>query len=59
MKIVSIDDDAQSTTDQHVIEINRSLFSNEYGNIVRYEIYIRQGKHLLSFLLENISLFIL
>ncbi|CAF1568769.1 unnamed protein product [Rotaria magnacalcarata] len=45
-KIIPIDDDFQSTTEQHVIEIDRSLFSDAYGNgnVLQYYIYVRQDQ---------------
>ncbi|CAM2716895.1 unnamed protein product [Rotaria socialis] len=44
-KIIPIDDDFQSTTEQHVIEIDRSLFSDAYGNVTQYFIYVRQDQY--------------
>ncbi|CAF5121793.1 unnamed protein product, partial [Rotaria sp. Silwood1] len=43
-KIVLQDNDDASTTEQHVIEIDRSLFSNDYGIVLRYLIYVRQDQ---------------
>ncbi|CAF0988795.1 unnamed protein product [Rotaria sordida] len=41
-KILPIDNDTQSQSEQYVIEIDPSLFSNDNGIIYYYRIYIRQ-----------------
>ncbi|CAF4438373.1 unnamed protein product [Rotaria sp. Silwood2] len=43
-KVVPQDNDDASTAEQYVIEIDRSLFSNDYGIVLRYLIYIRQDQ---------------
>ncbi|CAF4168927.1 unnamed protein product [Rotaria sp. Silwood2] len=42
-KIILLNDHSQSQSEQYVIEIDPSLFSNEYGIIKRYLIYVRQN----------------
>jgi len=42
-KIISKDNDTLSIQTQHVIEIDRTLFSDEYGVVSNYSIYVRQG----------------
>jgi len=42
-KIVPKDNDTLSIQTQHVVEIDRTLFSDEYGSVGNYSIYVRQG----------------
>ncbi|CAF1058430.1 unnamed protein product [Rotaria sordida] len=44
-KIIPKDNDDESTTEQYVIEIDLSLFSNEYGIVSDYVIYVRQDQN--------------
>ncbi|CAF3201118.1 unnamed protein product [Rotaria sp. Silwood2] len=44
-KIILNNTDEESTSEQHVIKIDRSLFSNEYGIVRRYVIYVRQNQN--------------
>lgn len=42
-KIIPLENDVQSTEEEYAIEIDQSLFSNEFGRIHFYRIYVRQG----------------
>ncbi len=43
-KIIPLTTDIESKSEQYVIEIDLSLFSNQYGIVHFYKIYVRQGK---------------
>ncbi len=54
-KIIPLTNDIESNSEQYVIEIDSSLFSNQYGIIHFYQIYVRQSKQTIS----NLILFII
>lgn len=51
-KIVFRDDHVFTTGEEYLMEIDRTLFNEDYGNITSYSIYIRQGSLLFSPLLS-------
>jgi hypothetical protein len=43
-KIIPLANNIESNSEQYAIEIDLSLFSNQFGIVHCYQIYVRQGK---------------
>lgn len=52
-KINLVQNNDKSKAEQYVVTLDTSLFSNDYGNLLWYLIYVRQSKSTLLFYIDK------